>query len=68
MADLECCSVCVMNSTVSGIFFDENGQCNYCKKFINKIEFTKRKKFNLEKLISKIIIVNMIVLLVYLEE
>ena len=54
MADLECCSVCVMNSTVSGIFFDENGQCNYCKKFINKIEFTKRKKFNLEKLISKI--------------
>ena len=59
-----------MNTTAQNIFFDKNGQCNYCKKFINKIELTK-KKFNLEKLISKIklkiIIVNMIVLLVYLE-
>ncbi len=54
MIDLIYCNVCVMNSTVSDIIFDRNGQCNYCKKFIKKIELTKKKNIDLEKLISKI--------------
>ena len=54
MNELVFCKVCVMNSTASDIIFDKNGQCNYCKKFIKKIELTKKSEFDLDELISKI--------------
>ena len=46
------CTVCVMNTSASNIFFDSNGQCNYCNNFIKKIKF--KKKLNLDDLIKKI--------------
>ena len=38
------CTVCVMNTSTSNIFFDSNGQCNYCNNFI-KNEFKEKTKF-----------------------
>ena len=43
-----------MNSTADNIIFDSNGQCNYCKNFMKKINLLKKKNHNLEKLIKKI--------------
>ena len=31
-----CCTRCVMDTTASGIHFDEEGRCNYCTEFIER--------------------------------
>ena len=54
MSELVSCKICVMNSTVSDIIFDKNGQCNYCKKFIKKIDLIKKTKFDLDQLVLNI--------------
>ena len=46
------CTVCVMDTSASGIIFDLKGQCNYCSNFIKKIK--SKKKLNLDELIKKI--------------
>lgn len=34
------CSVCVMDTSEPNIVFDENGQCNHCKSYIQKVKNT----------------------------
>ena len=44
MITQEICTVCIMDKSAEGIYFDKNGQCNYCLDFQNKIEKFKIKK------------------------
>lgn len=37
MKDVTICSKCVMDTTVPDISFDENGVCNFCKDYNNRI-------------------------------
>jgi len=52
MISKKICEICVMDSTASGIIFDNKGQCNYCKDFIKKINL--KEKRNLKELINEI--------------
>ena len=52
MSSKKKCTKCVMDTTASNINFDENGQCNYCKKFLKKIN--SNNKLNLDDLVTKI--------------
>ena len=36
------CNICVMDTSASDIYFDNNGQCNYCKNFKQKINFSTK--------------------------
>ena len=54
MINQQVCSVCVMDKSAEGIYFDKNGQCNYCLDFQNKIEKFKINKKNLSHLVKKI--------------
>lgn len=53
------CSRCVMDTTATGIFFDENGVCNFCKEMIERsgtiiYQSLDVKNKNLEKIVEKI--------------
>ena len=52
MMNYQNCTVCVMDTSASNIKFDEKGQCNYCKKFIKKINSSKQ--LYLEDLIKNV--------------
>lgn len=50
MNEYQICSRCVMDTTVHDISFDENGICNYCTTFKNKLDVYKNKAANLQLL------------------
>ena len=50
MYNFKVCTSCVMNTTAKNIYFDQNGQCNYCKSFVSKIK--NKKTENLDSLIK----------------
>ncbi|MFD1766088.1 N-acetyl sugar amidotransferase [Sphingorhabdus buctiana] len=49
------CTRCVMNSTVPGIFFDENGCCNYCIEHEEKVKLIPANKKDAEKRLKNLI-------------
>ena len=52
MYNFKVCTNCVMNTSAKNIYFDQYGQCNYCKSFILKIK--NKKKENIDSLIKLI--------------
>ena len=48
------CNRCVMDTSVENINFDNNGFCNYCSKFIEKLNNLKKNNSNIYELKKKI--------------
>lgn len=49
------CTRCLMDTTAADIIFDEQGVCNYCKEFEEKLNSPKKKiEVSLEELVEKI--------------
>jgi len=49
------CNRCVMDTTATEIYFDENGFCNFCSDFLAKIQKHDNKlTFNIDGLLKKI--------------
>ena len=47
------CERCIMDTTASDIFFDENGICNYCTDYLSRDEIKKTSR-ELEELLDNI--------------
>lgn len=48
MTDYQVCTRCVMDTTAKDIVFDENGVCNYCTTFLNRLESSWAKVADLQ--------------------
>jgi N-acetyl sugar amidotransferase len=46
------CNRCIMDTSAEDIFFDINGNCNFCCDFINAQSKSQKKKYELKELIS----------------
>ena len=55
MTKYRICKRCVMDTTDPDIQFDENGVCNHCRTFENRLKSRILSKENAEKQLSKII-------------
>ena len=49
------CSVCLYNSTLSGIYFDANGKCNYCHQIDHLKNIYQPTSTKGEELLNKIV-------------
>jgi len=52
MGELRICKRCIMDSTVPGIKFNDDGTCNYCTEFLNN--FKKVEEIELKRIVSEI--------------
>ena len=53
----EKCNTCILDTTIPGIEFDDNGECNFCalhEKFEEKFPLGDKGKAELNKVISSI--------------
>ena len=48
------CNRCVMDTSAEGIYFNEQGICNYCTVFLNKLNNLKKNNLKLDKLVKEI--------------
>ena len=58
IAEYKICKRCVLDTTDKEITFDENGICNHCKSFEEKLKerilYGEKRKRHLDKIVKKI--------------
>ena len=54
MSNIQICKKCVMDTSAKNIKFNDDGICNYCSEFENKLNLQNLFKKNIETLLKKI--------------
>ena len=57
-SEVQICNRCIMDTTAEGITFDENGNCNFCSKYIDKLNksiyMSKNRDLELNNILARI--------------